>query len=216
MKKLFALLLTAALLLSLAACGKDDSGSKNESSSDSAVTDGYLDPYGNLTFRAFTELTGEELVKLAEGHDFTWNETVIFAGEKPGFDRDYGAYYFQAYNDSETYWSYDDYKAADKGAVPLMGLKMRVKGDFPGGQDAVADVFAGMEIVKSFQYPGYSNDTCGEVLVKNDAGTEYLVYYFWENESNVELTCRTDAYFAKNHIKDCNSIEEYWNQLGND
>ena len=243
MKKLLAFLLAAILVFALAACADpaQESGGKTEDTQaasaavetfapeteqpteatfGSAFAD-YLDADGNVLFRAFLELNGEELVSLIEEREYEWyeNEYVMsgFAdeGKSNGFQKNYFGTYIQIYNSTSDYRSYEDIRAAGKGDAAKMAVAMNVKGEYQTGEEAVLEIFDGMETVRSWKDPKYG-DSIGAVCLKDGGGTEYLVVYSTEFYSGgsavVSLICRTNDYFAANPLGGADTIEAVWNQ----
>lgn len=236
MKKVLALLIAAAMVLSLAACsGTSGSDPSTESGSEDVATGateattaaedtgndaaGAWFKDGNLVFRAFLELTGEELVALVEGQGYEWyeNEYVMsgFADQtqSSGFQKDFYGRYIQVYNSPTDYRGYEDIKAAAKGALAQMAVAFNVKGEYQDGQEAMSGIFDGLEIAGSWKDP-YDERGSGAVRVKDGDGVEYLALYTTEFYAGapavVSVIVRTDAYFAANPFAGAESVDAVW------
>ena len=245
MKRTAVLLIAALLALALAACGDYGTNGKTETGGESLKADttraaetaetaentektelseteqAYLDKNGNIIFRAFTELTGEEFVALAEkqGYEPYENEYVMsgFADEglSRGFQKNFYADYIQVYNSTEDYRTGEDIRSADKGDLAKMAVGMNVKGEYQDGMEAISDVFDGFDVVDEWKNPD-AERSIGAVIVKDAAGTEYLVLYtteFYTNSSAVvSFISRTNEYFAANPLNGADTVEAVWSQ----
>ena len=228
MKRMLALLIAAALLFSLAACGgSGENGSPDAGVSDTAngsaqnneentladevsafpAEDSDYFKNGALVFRAFTELPGEEFVTLVEAQGYAWyDDDYVMSGfadegKSSGFQKNYLAEYIQVYNSPSDYRSHEDIRAAGKGELAEMAVAFNVKGAYADGQAAFSDVFDGLEILDTHKDP-YDEKGSGAARIKDANGAEYLVMYTSEFYSNntaaVSFIVRTDAYFSAN------------------
>ena len=226
MKRILALLITAALLFSLAACGgSGKNGGPDADVSDTAsasaqnneentladevtafpAEDSEYYKNGALVFRAFTELPGEEFVSLVEAQGYAWyNDDYVMSGfadegKSSGFQKNFLAEYIQVYNSPSDYRSYEDIRSAGKGDLAKTAVAFNVKGAYADGQAAVADVFDGLEILDTHK-DAYDEKGSGAARIKDGNGTEYLVMYtsefYTDNTAAVSFIVRTDAYFA--------------------
>lgn len=228
MKKAAALFIVLIMVFSLAACSgssqksgsEDKTTETSENTSISAAEQAYIKD-GNIIFRAFLELTGEELVSLAEGQGYEKyeNENVMtgFADRQKsnGLQKNFYGSFIQVYNSPTDYWSYETIKSAGKGELAKMAVAFNVKGEYANGQDAMPGIFDGLEIVGSWKDPNDEKGS-GAVRIKDGSGTEYLGLYTTEFYSGapaaVSIIVRTDAYFAANPFAGASSIETVWSQ----
>ena len=228
MKKVLAMLIAAALLLSLAACGGAGKGDGSETGADDTTAGSAQNgeeitgadetaaqpdegsayfKNGAILFRAFLELSGEEFVSLVEAQGFEWYEDDYVmsgfadAGKSSGFQKNFLADYIQVYNGPTDYRSYEDIRSAGKGDLAKMAVAFNVKGGYADGQDALAAVFDGLEIADARKDPNDEKGS-GAARVKDANGAEYLAMYTTEfytnNTAAVSVIVRTDDYLAAN------------------
>ena len=242
MKRILALLIAAALLLSLAACGgsgkngdtdtADTATGTAQNNEENTLADEITEfpaegsdyiRNGALIFRAFTELPGEEFVSLVEAQGYAWyDDDYVMSGfadegKSSGFQKSFLAEYIQVYNSPTDYRSYEDIKAAGKGELAKMAVAFNVKGEYADGQAALSAAFDGLEILDTHKDP-YDEKGSGAARIKDANGTEYLVMYtsefYTNNTAAVSFIVRTDAYLSANPFGEtADSVDAAWSRI---
>lgn len=213
-RKLLALLLAAAMVFTLAACGSGTETESEEKTDTSEYTvrqpssfdEKCLDEIGNPTLYAFTELTGPELIKLLDEQGYEWerkDETlkqfkrkVMLEGtESPQF-----ATVRESNGLHEDIWELEDFEnAGEKGGAAVGQTVFIVAGygdpddEWNSKLDDVIKAIVNTEIIDQYMT---DDAQAALVITRDSSGKDYAVLVTVSGGARSEVVVYTDEVLA--------------------